>query len=216
MVTVQLAFFSRAATGVPTMSERPITTACLPANCTPVCSNKRMHPLGVQGRNSGFPSFFDSSPTLYLSNPSTSFSVATLLVILTSLMCLGSGNCTKTPLTLESSFKSRILFNRVISWVSSGNLTMLHSTPDSVDAFSFIRTYAEESGLSPTWIIVKEGLKLGCLAWICSIACLASKRICEASLVPERIWAALHAADVLNRCNRTLLKDGALNMARNQ
>ncbi|KAH3662839.1 hypothetical protein OGATHE_004415 [Ogataea polymorpha] len=150
IVTVQLAFLSSAATGVPTMSERPITTACLPASSMPVCSSSLMHPFGVHGKNNGSPSFLASSPILYLSNPSTSFSVATLLVTLTSVMCFGRGSCTNTPCTLESSFNSRILFSRVTSAVSSGILMTLHWMPDSVDAFNFILTYADESGLLPT------------------------------------------------------------------
>ena len=49
---VTVAFFasSSSAAGLPTMFERPMTTAFLPAMSMPVDSIMRMQPAGVQGR----------------------------------------------------------------------------------------------------------------------------------------------------------------------
>jgi hypothetical protein len=52
-VTVASLLRSSEATGLPTMSLRPRTTACNPERLTPVVSKRRMHPAGVQGAKSG-------------------------------------------------------------------------------------------------------------------------------------------------------------------
>jgi hypothetical protein len=52
-VTVASLLRSMAATGLPTMSDRPSTTAWRPAMGTPVASMSLMTPAGVQGLNRG-------------------------------------------------------------------------------------------------------------------------------------------------------------------
>ena len=60
-VTVAPALVSSAAIGLPTMFERPITTASAPCTCTPALSSIFMTPCGVQGMK---PSrFCDRRPT---------------------------------------------------------------------------------------------------------------------------------------------------------
>ena len=55
--TVTVAFFciSSSAAGLPTMFERPTTTACLPSRSTPAASIMRRQPAGVQGAKQGSP-----------------------------------------------------------------------------------------------------------------------------------------------------------------
>lgn len=64
-VTVASLARSIAATGFPTMSLRPSTTALVPAIGTPVASNKAMHPDGVHGENKGVEAREDKWPILY-------------------------------------------------------------------------------------------------------------------------------------------------------
>ena len=50
MVTVAFLASSSMAAGLPTMLDRPMTTACLPSMLVPVDSIIRTQPAGVQGR----------------------------------------------------------------------------------------------------------------------------------------------------------------------
>jgi hypothetical protein len=52
-VTVASAFLSMDATGFPTMSLRPMTTAFAPSIGTPVDSRRRKTPAGVHGAKRG-------------------------------------------------------------------------------------------------------------------------------------------------------------------
>jgi hypothetical protein len=58
----------REQTGLPTMSERPKTTACLPAISTPVDSRRAMTLAGVQGSNRGSAALEDSMPIFWAEN----------------------------------------------------------------------------------------------------------------------------------------------------
>src|SRR5262249_18135128 len=62
MVTVASFCKSRWASGWPTMFERPTTTACRRATCTPACSMRRMQASGVPGTTPGRPAM--SAPRL--------------------------------------------------------------------------------------------------------------------------------------------------------
>jgi len=64
-VTVASLFLSMAATGLPTMSLLPRTTARVPSIGTPVDSSKRMTPAGVHGANSGSEAREERCPMLY-------------------------------------------------------------------------------------------------------------------------------------------------------
>ena len=64
-VTVASLFLSMAATGLPTMSLLPRTTARKPSTETPVDSSKRMTPVGVHGANKGTEAREERCPMLY-------------------------------------------------------------------------------------------------------------------------------------------------------
>ena len=74
MVTVALARTSSSATGMPTILERPSTTALTPFRSGSTASISSMQPAGVQGTNSGSRPFCASRPMLIGWKPSTSFS----------------------------------------------------------------------------------------------------------------------------------------------
>jgi hypothetical protein len=76
-VTVQLAASRRLAIGLPTMLERPMTTALRPDRSLPrTRSISSMEPAGVQGTKAVSASPAPSLPTLTKVKPSTSFSGA--------------------------------------------------------------------------------------------------------------------------------------------
>ena len=83
-VTLASAFVSKLATGFPTISDLPKTTADFPSTSTPDTFNKCIIPFGVQGINFGSPPFLDNSPTLKGPNPSTSLSDKTAFVTFVS------------------------------------------------------------------------------------------------------------------------------------
>ncbi|MNI94465.1 hypothetical protein D3C73_1525710 [compost metagenome] len=60
-LTEQLACNSSVAIGLPTMFERPMTTACKPLRSPQVSCSRRMQPLGVQGVRTSMP--WTSPPT---------------------------------------------------------------------------------------------------------------------------------------------------------
>ncbi len=60
-LTEQWARSNRVAIGLPTMFERPMTTACKPLRSPQVSSSNRMQPLGVQGVSTSAP--WTSPPT---------------------------------------------------------------------------------------------------------------------------------------------------------
>ena len=64
-VTVASRLRSMAATGLPTMSLRPRTTALAPAMGTPVESRRRMTPAGVHGVKRGVEALEERWPMLY-------------------------------------------------------------------------------------------------------------------------------------------------------
>mmetsp|Transcript_38289 Transcript_38289/g.120884 ORF Transcript_38289/g.120884 Transcript_38289/m.120884 type:complete len:208 (+) Transcript_38289:104-727(+) len=90
------------AAGMPTMLERPTTTARLPEISTPERSRSSMEPLGVQGMNLGLRPRMLSSPMLKGWKPSTSLSREMAWRMRSSLMCLGRGSCTRIPCTASS------------------------------------------------------------------------------------------------------------------
>ena len=65
---------SISAAGIPTMLDRPTTTAFFPRNYTPLRSSNTTQPFGVHGMNSGSWPFIESFPMFSGWNPSTSFS----------------------------------------------------------------------------------------------------------------------------------------------
>mmetsp|Transcript_51983 Transcript_51983/g.90739 ORF Transcript_51983/g.90739 Transcript_51983/m.90739 type:complete len:221 (-) Transcript_51983:387-1049(-) len=118
MVTVALRCISSSATGMPTMLERPITTASLPSMLTPLRSSSSMQPWGVQDtwksmlskdqaeRPGAWVFVLANCATFKGCRPSTSLCFKMLSKIRCSLMCGGRGNCTKMPLILGSALSS--------------------------------------------------------------------------------------------------------------
>src|SRR3989304_4418210 len=51
IVTVAFSLTSRSAAGMPTMFERPTTTALAPSSLAPAFLRRTMHPAGVHGEN---------------------------------------------------------------------------------------------------------------------------------------------------------------------
>ena len=74
-VTVQFSFINNIAAGMPTMFDRPTTTAFFPLSSTPERFKSSMHPFGVHGTNKGSCPFIANFPMFSGWNPSTSFSI---------------------------------------------------------------------------------------------------------------------------------------------
>mmetsp|Transcript_39001 Transcript_39001/g.54183 ORF Transcript_39001/g.54183 Transcript_39001/m.54183 type:complete len:255 (+) Transcript_39001:295-1059(+) len=157
MVTVASRFSSSMAAGIPTMLDRPTTTACLPAICTPVRSSSSMQPLGVQGTNRGSRPFIESCPMFRGWNPSTSFSMLMAAKTVCSSMCLGSGSCTKIPCTLGSALKAFTTSSTCCCVAVSGRSLSKEAIPTSAHFFRFILTYVWESLRIPTMTTAKPG-----------------------------------------------------------
>ena len=106
IVTVAFLCSSNAAIGLPTMSERPITTACLPSIGIFARTSSSMTPAGVHGAN---PSrFCTTRPAEIGLKPSTSLagSIASNTCCSASLPSdFGSGDCTRMPSKRESWLK---------------------------------------------------------------------------------------------------------------
>mmetsp|Transcript_9467 Transcript_9467/g.19603 ORF Transcript_9467/g.19603 Transcript_9467/m.19603 type:complete len:271 (-) Transcript_9467:80-892(-) len=157
METVASRFRSSMAAGMPTMLERPSTTACFPFIDTPLRSSSSMHPLGVQGTKSGSRPFMLRAPMLRGWKPSTSFSMLMALRMVASSMCLGRGSWTRMPCTAGSALKSCTTF-RSSSWVTvSGSSLPKDAMPHSAHFFFFMLTYVCESPLVPTITTARPG-----------------------------------------------------------
>ena len=127
-----------AATGLPTMLLRPITTACLPRMSIPENSISLIMPCGVQGRKHSSPIII--LPTLMGVKPSTSFSGAIASMTALSRMCFGTGSWTRMPWISGSSLSFFTSATSSSSVVSAGSRISRESIPASVHAFSFAVT----------------------------------------------------------------------------
>ncbi len=137
-VTVQLAASSNCASGLPTRIERPTTSARLPAMSPSVSRSMIMQPSGVQGVSAG--RLLASRPALVTVRPSTSLSGSSTASTRASLMCLGSGSCTKTPWMAGSAFSSRTSAIRVASVVSAGRRLVTECKPAARLSSPLLRT----------------------------------------------------------------------------
>mmetsp|Transcript_979 Transcript_979/g.1545 ORF Transcript_979/g.1545 Transcript_979/m.1545 type:complete len:204 (+) Transcript_979:926-1537(+) len=160
MVTVASLWLSSKATGMPTILERPTTTARLPAMATPHLSSSSIQPKGVQGTKRGCRPFMVSWPTFSGWNPSTSFSRLTALSTACSSICLGSGSCTRMPCTSGLSLKRRTTSNTSSCVAVSGKSAPKLMMPTSSQAFFFMRTYVWLSLRSPTHTTASPGTRL--------------------------------------------------------
>mmetsp|Transcript_13814 Transcript_13814/g.39543 ORF Transcript_13814/g.39543 Transcript_13814/m.39543 type:complete len:230 (-) Transcript_13814:368-1057(-) len=139
--TVASIDWSSAATGMPTMLERPRTTAFLPATSTPLRWSSSMQPAGVQGMASGgSPPRRQRLPTFMAEKPSASFSTLISFSTVGSSMWLGSGNCTRIAWTLGSSLSFRTSARRSAWLTVSGSVISTLWKSHSRAAFFFILT----------------------------------------------------------------------------
>ena len=97
MVTVALRSSSRNATGLPTRSDRPTTTASAPSSATEYVSSSSITPSGVHGRSPGAP--WTSRPALTWVSPSTSLSGEISAVSSLPASPAGTGSWSRIPLT---------------------------------------------------------------------------------------------------------------------
>mmetsp|Transcript_4243 Transcript_4243/g.15655 ORF Transcript_4243/g.15655 Transcript_4243/m.15655 type:complete len:251 (+) Transcript_4243:283-1035(+) len=183
-VTVQSFFISINAAGMPTMFDRPTTTALAPLNVTPLRSNNTTHPFGVHGMNRGSWPFMDSLPMFSGWNPSTSFSIVISAKIFSSFMCLGNGSCTKMPWHSGSALKSATTFNTSSSVDSSGISLWKETIPASSHALRFILTYVALSGRLPTITTASPGT-LPYFSFKAVTSSLISPRIAAAMALPS-------------------------------
>ena len=137
-VTVACRSRSSMATGLPTMFERPTTSARAPANGVCASSRSRRIPSGVHGRRPGRP--VKRAPALCGPKPSTSFCGASVSSTSSAEMCLGSGSCTSTPWTWGLTFSSRISASNSTSDVCSERMCSKPAMPVSWQAFALPRT----------------------------------------------------------------------------
>ena len=156
---VTVAFWSKRSfdTGRPTMFERPITTASLPAISTPAVWSIRIMPFGVQGSVQGC--FCQRAATLAGWKPSTSFFTSMAAITLSSEICFGSGSCTRIPSTSSSAFSSAIRASSSSSVMVASRRIVEFLIPTSADAFALPVTYDTLAGLSPTKITARCGTR---------------------------------------------------------
>mmetsp|Transcript_32862 Transcript_32862/g.97833 ORF Transcript_32862/g.97833 Transcript_32862/m.97833 type:complete len:299 (-) Transcript_32862:433-1329(-) len=106
-VTVASIDWSRWATGMPTMLDRPSTTTSLPATWISDRCSSSTQPAGVHGSaRGGSPPRRHIRPMFSAENPSTSLATAMDSRTAASSMCLGRGSCTRMPWMRGSALSS--------------------------------------------------------------------------------------------------------------
>ena len=133
VVTVAFCASSRLATGLPTRSERPTTTASAPSSSTSWRRSSSITPDGVQGRSPGRP--LASRPAEIGVRPSTSLAGSMYSVSAPPSMCGGVGSWSRMPETRGSSPSSFSSRSTWACWVSSGSRWSKPSMPTSAEAF---------------------------------------------------------------------------------
>ena len=116
-----------------------------------------MQALGVHG---AYPmSFPMNTPAIERSViPSTSFSTASALTILSSFRCFGRGLNNRTPWILSFLFICLIVFNTSSSFTSAGRRNFSYATPSVSHRFVAPFSYAISSSLSPIRMIPSTGV----------------------------------------------------------
>ena len=138
MVTLASFCKRRSARGLPTIFERPMTTAWRPASGMPARSMSRITPAGVHGTTPGRPA--SSAPRLTSWKPSTSFCGAIASSTRAGSMCFGRGSCTRMLCTAASAFKAAIFESNTDSATSGRNSYLSECTPISAAAWVLLRT----------------------------------------------------------------------------
>ena len=156
MVTVAPAFNSKAAIGLPTIFERPITRAFLPTKSILYSLKISIIPSGVQGTKPSSPEF--SLPTFRAWKPSTSLLGSIRLKTSFVSRCFGSGSWTRIPWMLSSLFSTSIRLKSSFCVVCSPRRCMTEPIPAAMQAFSLLATYVWLALSSPTKITAKVGL----------------------------------------------------------
>ena len=105
IVTVQFSRRRSCAIGLPTMFERPTTTASSPARSRRIERMSSMQPSGVQETKPGTPVM--SRPALIGWKPSTSLSGSIASITFCASICGGSGSCTRMPSTCRIGVEPR-------------------------------------------------------------------------------------------------------------
>ncbi len=154
-VTVQSACSSRAAMGLPTMFERPTTTACLPRSSPQASRSRRMQPLGVHGVSTSRP--WARPPTFSLWKPSTSFSGLIAWRMRCSSIWAGNGSCTRMPLTSGARLRRPIRASSSAWLVSAGRRCSSERMPTSSARSTLLRTYTWLAASAPTSTTARPG-----------------------------------------------------------
>src|ERR671922_2228789 len=155
VVTVALAASSSAASGLPTRSERPTTTASAPSSATSCLRSSSITPCGVQGRSPGRP--FASSPVAIGVSPSTSLAGSMISVSAPPSTWGGVGSWSRTPDTPGSSLSSRSSRSTSSCEASCGRRWSNPSMPTSAQARCLPLTYTADAGSSPTSTVASPG-----------------------------------------------------------
>ena len=191
-VTVASIFCRSAATGMPTMFDRPTTTAALPRHSTPDRVSSSAHPAGVHATADGSsPPRRHRLPTFSAAKPSASLSTEIRFSTAASLTCDGSGSCTRMPWIFGSAFNRMTASEISFSDASAGRLTSTLWKPTSAAAFFFMRTYVALSLRSPTSTTARPGRAPPRAAAMASTLALISPRICAEMALPSMTSASV-------------------------
>mmetsp|Transcript_15182 Transcript_15182/g.45779 ORF Transcript_15182/g.45779 Transcript_15182/m.45779 type:complete len:373 (+) Transcript_15182:227-1345(+) len=186
---------SRRAAGVPTMLDRPTTTARLPDSSTPALFKSSMHPLGVHATKAGSRPRMARRPMLSGPKPSTSLSPEMASSTRCSLMWAGMGSCTRMPCTAGSSLYPRTTCSTSSSVASSGRSVPKSTMPTSTHAFFLLRTYDWLSLRPPTSTTASPGA-LPCFSFKVATSAVVSLRMVAAVALPSISSAVMTVEDL--------------------
>ena len=114
-----------------------------------------MIPLGVQATLPFIPSA--NLPILFITKPSTSFSLSIRFVKKISSKCLGKGNCNNIPVTSSFLFNLSITLATPILLTSASRCITSDIIPTSSHFLTLLATYFPLAKSSPTLIITNFG-----------------------------------------------------------
>ncbi len=137
-VTVALSPRRSWAMGLPTMFERPTTTASAPERSPRWSRSISRQPSGVQGAMAFCP--VARRPTLAMVKPSTSLAGSMASMTASARIWAGSGSWTRMPCTAGSAFSRATSASRSASGVSAGSLCSKEAMPASRVCRPLLRT----------------------------------------------------------------------------
>ena len=112
-------------------------------------------PAGVHGHSAASPCTI--LPTFTGWNASTSLSGEIAFMTLRSLICCGSGSCTRMPSTASSALSRATSSRSSLSDTLSGRSKRRLSMPHLTQSRSLLRTYISEAGSFPTSTAARHG-----------------------------------------------------------